>query len=55
MRTAVGFGVAVVGVVWWASQQQAPRLPHSPERLLLLGLALVVYVVAILARCHRWM
>jgi len=54
MRTAVGFGVAVVGVVWWASQQQAPRLPHSPERLLLLGLALVVYVVAILARCHRW-
>ena len=56
-RTLVGFavsGAAIAGVAWWASRQEAPRLPDSAGGLALLGIALVVYAAGMLARCHRW-
>ncbi len=46
--------VAVAGVVWWASHQPAPRLPHNPgEWLAALG-AVLLYGLATLVRGERW-
>lgn len=56
-RTVAGFGVSVVaiaGVVWWASRQQAPTFPSSAGNLALIGAAVVVYAVATLVRGWRW-
>jgi uncharacterized membrane protein YbhN (UPF0104 family) len=57
LRDVAGFGISIVSiaaVVWWASRQEAPTIPTSPDSLLLLGAALAVYFVATLARGWRW-
>lgn len=44
----------LAGVVWWASQQDAPTLPDSAAGGFELLAALGVYAVATLARAERW-
>jgi uncharacterized membrane protein YbhN (UPF0104 family) len=46
--------VSLAAVVWWALHQQAPRLPTDATRLLLLGLALLVYACVTAVRGIRW-
>src|ERR1700742_4252757 len=46
--------VALAAVVWWASKQQAPRLPHTPGQLLALVGAVALYGLATLVRGERW-
>jgi uncharacterized membrane protein YbhN (UPF0104 family) len=41
-------------VVWWASRQDAPQLPHTPTELLALAGALALYALATLVRAIRW-
>ena len=55
--TIVGLVVsalAVAAVVWWASRQQAPRLPHTGPELLALAGAVALYGLATLVRAVRW-
>jgi glycosyltransferase 2 family protein len=40
--------------VWWASKQQAPRLPHTAGQILALVGAVALYAVATLVRGERW-
>ena len=57
LRDVAGFVISIVAiaaVVWWASRQEAPTIPTSPDSLLLLGAALAVYFAATLARGWRW-
>jgi glycosyltransferase 2 family protein len=56
-REIAGFVVSIVAiaaVVWWASRQEAPRFPTSADDLALLGVALLVYGAATVARGWRW-
>lgn len=56
-RDVAGFAISILAtaaVVWWASRQEAPRLPTAPDDLALLALALVVYAGSTLARGWRW-
>src|SRR5262249_53843688 len=46
--------VALAGVVWWASKQQAPTLPDSPTEILALLGAIVLYGLATCGRAERW-
>ena len=46
--------VALAAVVWWASKQQAPRLPHTAGQILALVGAVALYAVATLVRGERW-
>lgn len=46
--------VALVAVVWWALNQEAPRFPTAPGDLALLGAAVALYVVATVVRGWRW-
>jgi glycosyltransferase 2 family protein len=46
--------VALAAVVWWASKQQAPRLPHTPGQILALVGAVALYGLATLVRGERW-
>jgi glycosyltransferase 2 family protein len=46
--------VALGAVVWWASKQQAPRLPHTSGQILALVGAIALYGVATLVRGERW-
>jgi uncharacterized membrane protein YbhN (UPF0104 family) len=46
--------VALAAVVWWASKQQAPKLPHTPGQILALVGAIALYGVATLVRGERW-
>jgi uncharacterized membrane protein YbhN (UPF0104 family) len=46
--------VALGAVVWWASKQQAPRLPHTAGQILALVGAVALYAVATLVRGERW-
>jgi uncharacterized membrane protein YbhN (UPF0104 family) len=46
--------VALGAVVWWASKQQAPRLPHTGGQILALIGAIALYGVATLIRGERW-
>jgi glycosyltransferase 2 family protein len=41
-------------VVWWATRQQAPAVPHTAGAGATLVAALAVYAVATLARGERW-
>jgi glycosyltransferase 2 family protein len=50
---AVSF-VAIAGCVWWASKQEAPTFPADAGHWALLGVALLVYAGATLARGYRW-
>ena len=46
--------VALAAVVWWASKQQAPQLPHTPKELLALIGAIALYGLAAVVRAERW-
>ncbi len=46
--------VALAGVVWWASRQQAPQLPHTAGELLALVGAVALYGLATVVRAERW-
>ena len=46
--------VALAGVVYWATKQEAPRFPTAGEDVVLLVLAVVLYGVATCARSWRW-
>jgi uncharacterized membrane protein YbhN (UPF0104 family) len=47
--------VALVAVVWWASQQQMPDFPTASVALPRLGAALGMYAVATILRGERWL
>jgi glycosyltransferase 2 family protein len=46
--------VALAAVVWWASKQEAPKLPSGGEALSWLALGLALYAAATLLRGERW-
>ncbi len=46
--------LALGAVVYWASKQQAPRLPHTTGELLALLGAIALYAVATVVRSERW-
>jgi hypothetical protein len=46
--------LAVAAVVWWATRQQPPRLPHTPGELAALAGAIALYGLATLVRAVRW-
>jgi uncharacterized protein (TIRG00374 family) len=46
--------IPVVCVVWWASKQEAPRIPSDAGGILALVGALALYGVATLMRAERW-
>jgi uncharacterized membrane protein YbhN (UPF0104 family) len=55
--TAAGLAVsalALAAVVWWASRQDAPQLPHTGTELLALAGAIGLYAVATFVRAVRW-
>jgi glycosyltransferase 2 family protein len=47
--------VALLGVVWWASQQRMPELPAASVALPRLAAALGLYALATVLRGERWM
>jgi uncharacterized protein (TIRG00374 family) len=46
--------IALAAVVWWASKQDAPKLPSGGGALGWLGAALGLYALATLVRSERW-
>jgi glycosyltransferase 2 family protein len=46
--------LALAGVVWWASRQDAPSLPSSGAELAALMAAIALYGVATVVRAERW-
>jgi glycosyltransferase 2 family protein len=55
--SAIGIVVSVLAlgaVVWWASKQHAPRLPHTTGEILALVGAIALYGVATVVRAERW-
>lgn len=50
----VVWALPIAGVVWWATKQQAPTLPHSFGGIMALVGALALYAVATLMRGERW-
>jgi uncharacterized membrane protein YbhN (UPF0104 family) len=46
--------LAVAAVVWWASRQHAPRLPHTAGEIAALAGAVALYGLATLVRAVRW-
>jgi uncharacterized membrane protein YbhN (UPF0104 family) len=46
--------VALGAVVWWASKQQAPQLPHTTGEILALAGAIALYGLATVVRAERW-
>ena len=46
--------VALGAVVWWASHQEAPHIPHTASALFWLVGAAFVYAIATLVRGERW-
>ncbi len=46
--------VTLAAVVWWASHQEAPKIPQSGGALAWLGGAIAVYAIATLVRAERW-
>lgn len=55
--TLIGLAVSVVclaGIVWWASRQEAPRLPSTSSQLLALAGAIGLYAINTLIRAERW-
>jgi uncharacterized membrane protein YbhN (UPF0104 family) len=47
--------IALAAVVWWASKQQAPTLPHTGGELLALIGAIALYGLATVVRSERWL
>jgi glycosyltransferase 2 family protein len=53
----IGIVVSIVGVglvVWWASKQQAPQLPHTAAEIAALFGAVALYALATIVRAERW-
>jgi uncharacterized membrane protein YbhN (UPF0104 family) len=46
--------LAVAGVVWWASRQDAPPLPSSGSEVAALVAAVLLYGLATVVRSERW-
>lgn len=46
--------VALAAVVWWASHQEAPQIPHTADALGWMLGAAGVYAVATIVRAERW-
>jgi uncharacterized membrane protein YbhN (UPF0104 family) len=46
--------LALAGVVWWASRQDAPALPDTGGELAAAAAAVVLYGIATLVRSERW-
>jgi uncharacterized membrane protein YbhN (UPF0104 family) len=46
--------LAVAGVVWWASRQQAPPLPSTGSEVAALLAAIALYGLATVVRAERW-
>jgi uncharacterized membrane protein YbhN (UPF0104 family) len=46
--------LALGAVVWWASKQQAPQLPHTGGEILALAGAIALYGLATVVRSERW-
>jgi uncharacterized protein (TIRG00374 family) len=46
--------VALAAVVWWASKQDAPKLPSGGHPIPWLAVALGIYTIATLLRAERW-
>lgn len=46
--------LALAGVVWWASKQQAPDLPSTPKEVAALIGAIALYALATVVRAERW-
>jgi uncharacterized membrane protein YbhN (UPF0104 family) len=46
--------LALAAVVWWASRQEPPELPHTGSELVALAGAIALYGVATLVRAVRW-
>jgi len=46
--------LALAGVVWWASRQDAPELPTSGPELAALVAAIALYALATIVRSERW-
>ena len=46
--------LAVAAVVWWASRQSAPRLPHTGPQLAAVAGAVGLYAIATVVRAVRW-
>jgi uncharacterized membrane protein YbhN (UPF0104 family) len=46
--------VLVAAVVYWASKQQAPQLPHTPGEIAALIGAVALYALATVVRAERW-
>ena len=57
LRTVLGLvisAVSLVGVIWWALQQEKPEFPSGPKELLELAVCLLIYTFATLLRGWRW-
>jgi len=46
--------IALAAVVWWASHQEAPTLPHTSGALGWMGAAAALYGLATVVRAERW-
>ena len=46
--------LALAAVVWWASNQEAPQLPHGAEALAWMAGAAGLYALVTLLRAERW-
>ena len=46
--------LALAGVVWWATKQQAPQLPSTPKEIAALIGAIALYALATVVRSERW-
>ena len=46
--------IALAGVVWWATKQQAPQLPSTPGEIAALIGAIALYALATVVRSERW-
>jgi uncharacterized membrane protein YbhN (UPF0104 family) len=46
--------LAVGAVVWWATRQRPPQLPHTGPELAALAAALILYALATIVRAERW-
>jgi uncharacterized membrane protein YbhN (UPF0104 family) len=46
--------LALAAVVWWASKQDAPQIPHTTEAVMYMLGAAALYTVVTLVRAERW-
>ena len=46
--------IALAAVVWWATKQKTPTLPHDGSAVRWLVIGVVIYAVATLLRAERW-